>query len=121
MDQLMNPDTGLMIWVIITFLCLVAILKMFAWGPLLGAIEAREGRIRADREGAEKARAEAERIQKDFEAQIAGVQAKVTITQIISPVSGERSLSMFEAPRSENFRLNFGPRAGRPARGTGRA
>ena len=76
MDQLMNPDTGLMIWVIITFLCLVAILKMFAWGPLLGAIEAREGRIRADREGAEKARAEAERIQKDFEAQIAGVQAK---------------------------------------------
>ncbi|MFI5360740.1 MAG: F0F1 ATP synthase subunit B [Elusimicrobiota bacterium] len=76
MDKLLNPDTGLMIWVILTFLSLVAILKLFAWGPLLGAIEAREGRIKADREGAEKARAEAERIQKDFEAQMAGVQAK---------------------------------------------
>ena len=65
MDKLLTPDTGLMIWVIITFLCLVAILKLFAWGPLLGAIEAREGRIRADREGAEKARSEAERIQKE--------------------------------------------------------
>ena len=52
MDKLLNPDTGLMIWVIVTFLSLVAILKLFAWGPLLGAIEAREGRIRADREGA---------------------------------------------------------------------
>jgi F-type H+-transporting ATPase subunit b len=76
LDQLLNPDTGLMIWVIVTFLALVAILKLFAWGPLLGAIEAREGRIRADREGAEKARAEAERIQKDFESQMAGVAAK---------------------------------------------
>jgi F-type H+-transporting ATPase subunit b len=76
MDKLLSPDTGLMIWVIITFLCLVAILKLFAWGPLIGAIEAREGRIRADREGAERARSEAERIQKDFESQMAGVQAK---------------------------------------------
>jgi F-type H+-transporting ATPase subunit b len=76
MDKLLTPDTGLMIWVIVTFLCLVGILKLFAWGPLLAAIEAREGRIKADREGAEKARAEAERIQKDFEAQMAAVQAK---------------------------------------------
>ena len=76
MDKLLNPDTGLMIWVIITFLSLVAILKLFAWGPLLGAIEAREGRIKADREGAERARSEAERIQKELEAQIAGVQSK---------------------------------------------
>ena len=76
MDKLLSPDTGLMIWVIVTFLCLVAILKLFAWGPLLGAIEAREGRIKADREGAERARAEAERIQKELESQIAGVQSK---------------------------------------------
>jgi F-type H+-transporting ATPase subunit b len=76
MDKLLNPDTGLMIWVIVTFLCLVGILKLFAWGPLLAAIEAREGRIRADREAAEKARAEAERIQKELEAHMAGIQAQ---------------------------------------------
>ena len=76
MDMLIVPDTGLMFWTIVTFLCLVFILKKAAWGPMLHAIEAREGRIKADREGAEKARSEAERIQKDFEAQMAGVQAK---------------------------------------------
>ena len=76
MDQLIVPDTGLMFWTIVTFLCLVAILKKMAWGPMLHAIEAREGRIKADREGAEKARSEAERIQKEFEAHMAGAQAK---------------------------------------------
>jgi F-type H+-transporting ATPase subunit b len=76
MDKLLNPDTGLMIWVIVTFLCLVVILKSFAWGPLLKAIEAREGRIKGDRDAAEKARSEAERIQKELEAQLAGVLAK---------------------------------------------
>jgi F-type H+-transporting ATPase subunit b len=76
MDKLIVPDTGLMFWTIVTFVCLVVILKKTAWGPMLDAIAAREGRIKADREGAEKARAEAERIQKEFEAHMAGAQAK---------------------------------------------
>ncbi|MBI3288677.1 MAG: F0F1 ATP synthase subunit B [Elusimicrobia bacterium] len=76
MDKLLNPDTGLMIWTIVTFFSLVAILKMFAWGPLLKAIDDREARLKADREAAEKARCEAERIQKELEAQMSGVQAK---------------------------------------------
>jgi F-type H+-transporting ATPase subunit b len=76
MDKLLNPDTGLLIWTVVTFLCLVFILKTFAWGPLLHAIEDRERRIREDREGAEKARAEAERIQRELTAQLSGAQAK---------------------------------------------
>lgn len=76
MDQLLNPDTGLVIWTIVTFLVLVALLKMFAWGPLLHAIEEREHRLKADREGAEKARAEAERIQRELQEQMNGLQAK---------------------------------------------
>src|ERR1700691_3520886 len=67
MDKLLSPDTGFMIWTIVTFLCLVALLKAFA---------ARERRIKGDRDAAEKARAEAERIQKELEAQMAGVLAK---------------------------------------------
>jgi len=76
MDKLIVPDTGLMVWTIVTFLCLVAILKLTAWGPLLKAIDEREYRLKADREAAEKARADAERIQKDLEAQLAGVHVK---------------------------------------------
>jgi len=76
MADLLNPDTGLMFWTIVTFLGLVAILKFAAWGPLMRVVEEREARIKADREGAEKARAESEAIRKDLEAQLAGVQAK---------------------------------------------
>lgn len=76
MDKLIVPDTGLMFWTIVTFFLLMLILKKSAWGPVLAAIQEREGRIKADREGAEKARAEAERIQKELEAQMAGAQSK---------------------------------------------
>lgn len=76
MGDLLAPDLGLTVWTIVTFLCLVAILKFAAWGPLLHAIEERENRIKADREGAEKARSEAERIQRELEAQLAGAAAK---------------------------------------------
>lgn len=76
MDKLIVPDTGLMFWTIVTFLCLVAILKKAAWGPLLKAVDDREYRLKSDREAAEKARADAERIQRELEAQLAGVHAK---------------------------------------------
>jgi F-type H+-transporting ATPase subunit b len=76
MDQLLNPDTGLLIWTIVTFLCLVFILKKVAWRPLLQAIEEREHRMRSDLEGAQAARAAAEKIKADLDSQIAGLQAK---------------------------------------------
>ena len=76
MDTLLNPDKGLIIWTIISFLVLVAILKTFAWGPLLHAIEEREAAMRREREQAEKARQEAERIQQEMAAQLAGIEAK---------------------------------------------
>lgn len=76
MDKLLSPDTGLMFWTVVTFLCLVGILKKFAWGPLLAAVEQREGRLKADREAAEKARADSERIQKDLEAKLANIYAQ---------------------------------------------
>jgi F-type H+-transporting ATPase subunit b len=76
MGDLLAPDLGLTVWTIVTFLLLVGILKAFAWGPLLKSIDEREARLKADREAAEKARSEAERIQKELEAQMAGVMAK---------------------------------------------
>lgn len=71
MDALLNPDTGLIIWTIMSFLILVGLLKAFAWGPLLHSIEAREAKMREERERAEKARSEAERIQGELEARLA--------------------------------------------------
>ena len=51
-----------MFWTIVTFLALAAILKRYAWGPLLKAIAEREARLKADAAAAEAARAEAQRI-----------------------------------------------------------
>ncbi|MDE2491064.1 MAG: F0F1 ATP synthase subunit B [Elusimicrobia bacterium] len=76
MDKLLTPDPGLMIWTIVTFLCLLAILKKAAWGPLLGAIDARDYRLKEERLAAEKARSEAERIQRELEEKLAGVHAQ---------------------------------------------
>ena len=76
MDKLLNPDPGLAIWTIVTFLTLVMILKKTAWGPLLRAIEEREKRMKADVDGARSARDQAERIKAEIEAEMAGLQNK---------------------------------------------
>lgn len=76
MDKLLNPDTGLIIWTIITFLALVFILKKTAWGPLLKALEEREARMKADLDGAQAARAAAEKIKQELDAQMAGLEAR---------------------------------------------
>ncbi len=76
MDRLLQPDTGLIIWTIITFLGLVVVLKKLAWGPLLAAIEERENRIKGDLEESQKARAEAERIKAELEGKMTDLQNK---------------------------------------------
>ena len=76
MGELFEPHVGLMVWTSVTFILLVAVLAKFGWGPLIQALDEREGRLRAEREGAEKARAEAQRIQADLEAKLAGIDAK---------------------------------------------
>lgn len=76
MDQLLNPEPGLVIWTIVTFLCLVFILKKFAWGPLIKTIEDREARIKGDLESARAAREAAQKAQSDIEAQMAGLDQK---------------------------------------------
>ena len=80
MEQLFTPDIGLMVWTVVTFLLLVWILTRFGWGPIVAAIEAREERLRQEREAAERARADAERIQKELEARLAEIDAKARET-----------------------------------------
>src|SRR4051812_15818734 len=76
MDKLLNPDTGLLIWTIVTFLALVIILKKAAWGPLLHAIEEREAKLKGNNDGAHQARPGAEKSKADPEAQMNDLQAK---------------------------------------------
>ena len=42
---MIKPQVGLIFWTLVTFILLAIILRVVAWKPLLGAIEARERSI----------------------------------------------------------------------------
>ena len=81
-NPLVQPDPGLYIWTILTFLVLLTLLAKFAWGPLLKALESRQDTIRRSLDDAQKAKVELERIQQES-AQIVK-QARVEADAIIS-------------------------------------
>ncbi|MHC5212486.1 MAG: F0F1 ATP synthase subunit B [Planctomycetota bacterium] len=74
-----NPlayDPAAMILTLVTFFGLLFILAKFAWGPILKAVEAREGRIEGAIRQAELDRAEAAKLMEDYKQTIANVQAE---------------------------------------------
>jgi F-type H+-transporting ATPase subunit b len=61
-NPLVQPDPGLFIWTILTFLVLVALLAKFAWRPLLEALDKRQELIRTSLDEAQQARVQLERL-----------------------------------------------------------
>jgi F-type H+-transporting ATPase subunit b len=93
-NPLVQPDPGLFIWTILTFLVLVALLAKFAWRPLLQALDARQQTIAKSLEEAQRARQELERIQRESAQMMA--QARSEAEGIIA-----RSRSDAETLREE--------------------
>lgn len=111
MEQLFTPHAGLMVWTVLTFLILVGILARFAWGPLLAAIRAREESIAEERRAAERSRAEAERLRVDYEARVAGLDAKARDIVAQAEAAGRRAKDdLLRAAQAENDRLVDGAR-----------
>jgi F-type H+-transporting ATPase subunit b len=81
-NPLVQPDPGLFIWTILTFLVLLTALAKFAWGPLLQALESRQEAIRKSLDDARQARQELEQVQQTS-AQIVR-QARVDAEAIIA-------------------------------------
>lgn len=65
--QLVMPDTGLLIWMMITFLIVLILLKKFAWKPILKMIKEREDSIDSALKSAERAKEEMRSLQSDNE------------------------------------------------------
>src|SRR4051812_14072370 len=61
-NPLVQPDPGLYIWTIVTFLVLLVLLAKFAWGPLLDALQKRQDAIRTSLDDARKAKEEMARL-----------------------------------------------------------
>ena len=57
MEKLINDfSVGLFFWQSLLFIALILLLKKFAWGPILSAVEEREEGIKEALESAEKAK-----------------------------------------------------------------
>jgi F-type H+-transporting ATPase subunit b len=81
-NPLVQPDPGLFIWTILTFLGLLVFLKLVAWGPLLKALDERQQTIRKSLDDAQLAKQELERLQLES-AQIIR-QARVDAEAIVA-------------------------------------
>jgi len=82
MNPLVQPDPGLYIWTIVTFLILLALLARFAWRPLLDALEKRQDAIRTSLDDARKAKEELARLQAESARILA--EARTEAANIIS-------------------------------------
>lgn len=63
--NLLSPNVGLIIWIALTFGLLLILLRKFAWGPITSALDERENRIQDSMDQAERALAEAKKVQAD--------------------------------------------------------
>jgi len=105
MEALIKPEFGLMFWTIFIFILLVLVLSKTAWKPLMKAVEEREHAIRHDREGAEKARCEAEKIKIDLDARLAAFKTEMDrrLEEAAAAGDREKNLIMEEARKSASL------------------
>lgn len=68
---LYDINTGLSVWTLVVFAALVAILGKLAWGPILGAVEARERNIQEALDAAAARNAEASKLLAEHKEQLA--------------------------------------------------
>jgi F-type H+-transporting ATPase subunit b len=71
----------LMIWTVVTFVLLLVVLRLTAWKPLVGALEAREQGIRDTIEDADRIKREAEEVMDRYQELMA--KAKVEAQSIV--------------------------------------
>lgn len=81
-NPLVQPDPGLYIWTIATFLILLWLLAKFAWRPLLEALERRQDQIRKSLDDAQKAKQELEKLHVESQRILAA--ARTDAEQILS-------------------------------------
>ncbi len=70
MQNIIIPEPGSIIWTLAVFVVLLFVLKKWAWGPIVQALQAREDGIKKDIEDARKARQEAEELLEKYKQQL---------------------------------------------------
>jgi F-type H+-transporting ATPase subunit b len=73
-----DMNTGLSVWTLIVFAGLLFLLGKFAWGPILGAVEAREKGIQSALDEAAQRNAEAAKLLEEHKAQLADARRQAS-------------------------------------------
>jgi F-type H+-transporting ATPase subunit b len=99
MERLLQPDFGLMIWTVVTFLGLVFVLKTAAWKPLIDALQSREAGIKRAIEDAQAAKVSSEQLKAQYERELAQGQekAQAILAQTAADAQKLRDKLMHEA------------------------
>lgn len=97
---------GDILFQLLMFIILLALLKKFAWAPLMGIMQQREEHIASEIEAAEKSRAEATQLleQTRAEAKAARQEAQTTI-ESAKKIGEEQKAEILAAARAESERL----------------
>jgi F-type H+-transporting ATPase subunit b len=74
--DLLNPNLGLAVWTILTFVVVLLVLRRYAWKPILAAMQARERGIQQLLDDAQREREEAERLLEEYRRQLAEARSE---------------------------------------------
>ena len=86
-NPLVQPDPGLFLWTILTFMVLLGLLARFAWKPLLALLDRREEMIRQSLDDAQEAKQELQRLQQESKEILS--KARVEAQSILAQTRSE--------------------------------
>ena len=101
MEDLLKPDYGVLILTVCNFLLLVYLLKKFAWGPIIGALEKREAQIENDKQTAANARKSAEVLKKELDERLAQITSEAAQKMAAAVKTGETQRDQLLAQAKE--------------------
>ena len=105
-STLITPTTGLLIWTLVTFVCVLLILRRYAFGPIQQMIETRRQAITADLDAAQSARDEAQTTLAEYREQLAEARKEAgKIVEDARRVADERRAAAVAELEAEKGRL----------------
>lgn len=104
MEDLLKPDYGVLALTVCNFLLLVYLLKKFAWGPVISALEKRETQIETDKQTAADARQSAEQLKQELEKRLAQISDEAAQKMAAAVKAGEAQKEQLLVQAQEQVR-----------------
>lgn len=100
----MNIQLGVIVTQILGFLIVLFVLRKFAWGPVLGLLEARREKIRQSFEDIEAQKAEIAKLKAQYEAELKTIEAQARQRMNEAVAEGQKLAADIEASARERSR-----------------